>query len=60
MTSVTPQALEQETAAALDTARTLLAQVRGQSGARTADNTLLPFHEIQLVLAQPAHRAGPL
>ncbi len=58
MTSVTPQALEQETAAALETARTLLAQVRGQSGAGTVDNTLLPFHEIQQVLAQPAHRAG--
>jgi thimet oligopeptidase len=58
MSPLTPDALRSETSQALTTARRLLAELHAQSGPRTADNTLVPFHEIQRVLAQPAHRAG--
>jgi thimet oligopeptidase len=58
MSTLTPDSLEQDTQTALDTARQLLDKVHAHLGPRTADNTLLPFHELQRVLAGPAHRAG--
>src|SRR5450755_4477932 len=58
MSPLTPDALRSETSQALTNARRLLAELHAQSGPRTADNTLLPFHEIQRVLAEPSHRAG--
>lgn len=58
MRPLTSEMLEQETAQALDRARALLADLHKQPGPRTEDNTLAPFHELQLVLARPSHRAG--
>jgi thimet oligopeptidase len=58
MTPKNPEALKGEAQAALATARSLLAKLHEAEGARTRDNTLLPFHEIQLALAGPSQRAG--
>ncbi len=58
MSPPTPDALHREAAQALHTARGLLAELQAVEGPRTPENTLLPFHEIQLALARPAHRAG--
>jgi thimet oligopeptidase len=60
MSTFTPENLEQQTAQALETARNLVAELHAHAGPRTLENTLLPFHEVQRVLAQPAHRAGLL
>jgi thimet oligopeptidase len=58
MSPFTADALRSETSEALRTAGGLLAELHAHAGPRTADNTLVPFHEIQRVLAQPSHRAG--
>ena len=58
MPSLTPDTLKTEAQDALAAARRLLESLHAATGARTVDNTLLPFHEMQLLLSRPAHRAG--
>jgi thimet oligopeptidase len=58
MSSLTPDVLRSEADDALATARRHLAELHAAKGARTADNTLVPFHEIQVALSGTAHRAG--
>jgi thimet oligopeptidase len=58
MSPPTPDTLRADATHALLAARQLLAELHAEAGFRTADNTLLPFHRIQVALSQPAHRAG--
>jgi thimet oligopeptidase len=58
MSPPTSDTLRTDAAHALLTARRLLAELHAAQGARTEDNTLLPFHRIQVALSQPANRAG--
>jgi thimet oligopeptidase len=58
MSPLTPDVLKSEADDALVTARRLLSELRAAEGPRTPDNTLVPFHELQVVLSGPAHRAG--
>jgi thimet oligopeptidase len=58
MNPTNPDALKSDAADALVTAGRLLETLHAVQGPRTQDNTLLPFHQIQLVVARPAHRAG--
>jgi thimet oligopeptidase len=58
MSPLTPDALRSDADNALATARRLLAQLHAAGDPRTADNTLLPFHQLQVALSGPAHQAG--
>jgi thimet oligopeptidase len=58
MPPLTPEALRSEAQEALAVARRLLEALHAAEGPRTADNTLVRFHEIQLALSGAAHRAG--
>jgi len=58
MSDPTPQALTAETRTALSTARSELEALLAVSGARTVENTLQPYHRLQLALANAGHRAG--
>src|SRR5262249_830511 len=58
MSDPTPQALTAETRSALSTARSELEALLAVSGARTVENTLHPYHRLQLPPANAGHRAG--
>jgi thimet oligopeptidase len=58
MRPLTPDGLRSEAQEALAVARRRLEALHALEGLRTKDNTLVPFHEIQLALAGAAHRAG--
>ena len=58
MSHPTPDSLTAETRSAVSTARSELQALLDVRGARTVENTLQPYHRLQVVLANAGHRAG--
>jgi Zn-dependent oligopeptidase len=58
MPDPTPDALTADTRAALSIASAELEALLAVSGPRDVENTLQPYHRLQLALANAGHRAG--
>jgi thimet oligopeptidase len=58
MSDPTPQALTADTRTALAAARAELEALLAVRGGREVENTLQPYHRLQLALANAGHRAG--